>query len=150
MLLLGIAAGVVWQQLASPAQWQVRETGIVLTEAASTGSFSVIVTFVAVGAVASLLLGCFLAVTLRELGWVTTPVLIAATLVAGVVAWRVGVQLGPPDPATVRGLSVGDRVPSELAVDTVWPFLIWPIFGLVGLIVTTMLAAARDEQHPRE
>ena len=147
MLVLGLAAGVVWQQLASPAEWEVRETGIVLTEAASTGSFSVIVMFVASGAVAALLLGCILAVTLRDLGWVTTPVVILMTLVAGAVAWRVGVLLGPPDPTTVRGLTVGDRVPSELAIDSVWPFLVWPIFGLVGLIGATLIGATRDERQ---
>ncbi|MGA8987703.1 hypothetical protein [Aeromicrobium sp.] len=148
MLVLGVAAGVVWEQLADPADWEVRETGIVLTEAASTGSFSVIVTFVAIGAVTSLILGCALTLALRDLDWKLTPVLIVATLLAGVVAWQVGVLLGPPEPATVRGLTVGDRVPSALAIDSAWPFLFWPMFGLAGLLGTAVLGSTR-ELRPR-
>ena len=82
MLLLGVAAGVVWERLATPAEWEVREGGIVLGEAAAKGDFSVIVVFVAVGAVASLMRGAFAAWTLRDLGWIVTPLIIVLTAVA--------------------------------------------------------------------
>ena len=63
------------------------------------------------------------------------------------IAWRVGVLLGPPDPTSVKGLTVGDHVPAELAVDGIAPFLVWPIFGLVGLIGATLIGAPRDERQ---
>lgn len=146
MLLLGVAAGFVWEWLADPAEWQVRDSGIVMTEAGSTGQFSVIVVFVLVGAVASLVWGSLTAWTLRDLGWVLTPFIIALTLVASLITWRLGVHLGPPDPSSVSGVSVGDRIPSELAVDGMSPFLVWPIFGLVGLIGATWMRRGEDSR----
>ena len=43
MLILGFAAGFVWERVATPAKWEVRETGLLMDEAASKGQFSVIV-----------------------------------------------------------------------------------------------------------
>ena len=47
LLALAVLAGLAWTWLARPAEWEVREQGVVLTEAASRGQFSVIVVFVA-------------------------------------------------------------------------------------------------------
>ncbi len=145
MLLVGIAAGFVWERLATPAKWEVRPTGLAMDEAASKGQFSVIVVFVVVGLVASLLLGSFMAWALRDAGWMTTPMIIVATLTAAVIAWRLGVHLGPPDPSSVKDVPVGGHIPARFTVDGVSPFLVWPIAGLVGLIGTTMLVTKRDE-----
>jgi hypothetical protein len=145
MLLLGVAAGFVWERLASPAEWEVRETGLVMDEAGSRGQFAVIVVFVLVGAVASLLCGLFSAWILRDIGWIVTPFIVGLTLVAAVIAWRLGVHLGPPDPSTVKGAAVGDQIPAELAVDGLAPFLMWPVFGLIGFITTMLVATTRDE-----
>ena len=142
---MGVAAGFVWELLASPATWEVRDTGIVMDEAASKGQFGVVVVFVLIGIVASLLLGTFMAWSLRDSGWLTTPVVVVATSAAAVIAWRLGVHLGPPDPASVKGLKVGDHIPARLAIDGFAGFVAWPIFGLVGVIGTTLLVTTRDE-----
>lgn len=133
-LTIGIAVGLVWLWLAAPARWEARDTGIVLTEAAARGQFSVVVVFVLAGIVASTAFGWIVAQLLPALGWLLTPVVIVLATLAALVAWRVGVELGPPPPTSVQGLAVGDRVPSQLAVDGIAPFLVWPVFGLVGLI----------------
>jgi hypothetical protein len=140
MLLLGIVAGLVWVQLARPARWEVRDNGIVLTEMASRGQFSVIVVFAAIGLVTSLLWSVVAARALPDLGWFLVPMVVVLTALAAVIAWRVGVELGPPPPASAGGLAVGDRVPAQLSVDGLAPFLVWPIFGLVGLIGATWTA----------
>ncbi|MET1036921.1 MAG: hypothetical protein ABW075_01525 [Aeromicrobium sp.] len=145
MLLLGLAAGLVWVQLARPAQWEVRDGGIVLTEAASRGQFSVIVLFVAIGVLTSMLWGWGTTWALPDLGWLVIPVVVVLTTLAAVIAWRVGVELGPPPPTSVTAATVGDRIPAQLSVDGVAPFLTWPIFGLVGVIGATWVAGrARD------
>ncbi|WP_332664357.1 hypothetical protein [Aeromicrobium sp.] len=152
MLLLGVAAGFVWERLATPAEWEVREAGVVMDEAASKGQFSVIVVFVLIGAITSLVWGAFAAWTLRDAGWIVTPFVVVLTLGASVIAWRVGVWLGPPDPSTVRDASVGDHIPARLAVDTFAPFLTWPIFGLAGFFGAMLVGVALDpldeSQHP--
>ncbi|MET0929668.1 MAG: hypothetical protein ABWX74_09120 [Aeromicrobium sp.] len=145
MLLLGIGAGLVWIQLANPALWEARDGGLVLTEAAARGQFSVIVVFVLIGVVVSLVWGWCATWALPDLGWLLTPVVAVMTALAAVIAWRVGVELGPPPPGTVEGVSVGDRVPSQLGIDGLAPFLVWPIFGLVGVIGATWAGArSRD------
>jgi len=145
MLLLGIAAGFVWERFATPAEWEVRSTGVVMDEAASKGQFSVVVVFVLVGAVASLIWGAFAGWTLRNVGWIVTPIIVVLTLIASAIAWRVGVHLGPPEPTSIKGASVGDHIPAELAVDGFAAFLVWPIFGLAGFLATALLVTLLDE-----
>ncbi|MCW2769102.1 MAG: hypothetical protein JWR27_535 [Aeromicrobium sp.] len=138
MLLLGIAAGFVWLWLANPAEWEARAEGIVLTEAAARGEFAVIVVFVLIGAVTSLAWAWGATVVLGDIGWVITPIVVVLSVVASILAWRVGVELGPPDPGSVSGVKVGDTIPARLAIDGVAPFLVWPIFALVGVVLGTM------------
>jgi len=137
MLLLGVGGGLVWLWLASPAEWDVGENGITMGESAARGQFGVVVAFVIVGAVTSFVWATVSTLFLRDLGWLFTPVVIVVSLAAAVIAWRIGVQLGPEDPATVTGAAVGDKLPSKLAVDGLTPFLVWPIFALTGLLFTT-------------
>lgn len=144
MLLVGVAAGFVWERLATPAEWEVRATGLVMDEAAAQGQFAVVVVFVLVGLVASLLLGTVTAWAWREAGWLVTPLVIATTAAASVLAWRLGVHLGPPDPSAAKDAAVGDHVPARLAIDGLAPFLVWPIFGLVGVMVATLVGAVRE------
>jgi len=133
-ILTGIVVGLVWLWLADPARWEVRDNGLILTEAASQGQFSVIVVFVLAGLVASIGYGWLIVKLLPDLGWLLAPLVVVLSSLAAVVAWRVGVELGPPPPGSVPGVQVGDRVPSELAIDGISPFLVWPIFGLAGVI----------------
>ncbi len=148
MLLLGAAAGVVWQWQAEPAQWEVRSDGrIVLTEIAARDQFGVIVVFVIAGAVVSLIWGLAATAALRDLGWRLTPLIIVTTLLAAVIAWRVGVMLGPVGPQAAVDPAVGDLLPSKLAIDGVAPFVVWPIFGVMGLLITMWLSKD-DERVP--
>lgn len=147
MLLLGIVAGLAWVQLAHPAEWEARDGGLVLTEAAARGQFSVIVVFVLIGALVSLLWGWGATWALPDLGWLAIPVVVALTVLAAVIAWRIGVELGPPPPGSVANVSVGDRLPAQLSIDGVAPFLVWPIFGLVGVIGATWAGARSRESR---
>jgi hypothetical protein len=149
MLLLGVAAGFVWERLATPAEWEVTNRGLLMDEAASKGQFSVIIVFVAIGAVASFAWGGFTAWTLRDLGWFVPPFIIVLTLVGAVIAWRLGVQLGPPDPSSVRGVSIGGHIPARLAVDGFSPFLVWPICGLTGFIGAMLLTRSDESAEER-
>ncbi len=139
MLLLGAAVGWLWDTLARPAQWQVTERGILLTEEASGRQVGVELLFVALGAVASLLAGLVVGHLLRRLGWVVVPVVVLGAGAASVVAWRVGLWLGPGDPAATPDPQVGQRIPAELAVDSLASFVVWPMAGLVGVLLVTWL-----------
>jgi hypothetical protein len=143
-LLTGVVGGLVWLWLARPAEWEGRNGGLVLTEAAARGQFAVVVVFVLVGVVASVVSGWATVRLLPGIGWLAVPLVVVLSTLAAIVAWRVGVELGPPDPSTVAGVADGDRVPARLAVDDVAPFLVWPIFGLAGVIGATWSDGRRD------
>jgi hypothetical protein len=151
MLLLGAVVGWLWDTLARPAQWQVTERGILLTEEASARQVGVELLFVVLGAGASLLVGLAVGHLLRRLGWVVVPLVVLGTGAASVVAWRVGLWLGPGDPAASPDPQVGQRIPAELAVDSLASFVVWPIAGLVGvLLVTWLVGRPRRVSGPPE
>ncbi len=145
MLALGVLGGLLWLWLADPSEWQVTAQGIVLTEEAARGQFAVVVTFVGVGAALSFGWGWAAGHALRELGWVLVPVFGAVAGAAAVLAWRMGVALGPPHPRDAPDPSLGDRLPAPLAIDAVAPFLVWPMLALLGLLVSAWLDRSEDE-----
>ena len=145
MLAMGAVGGLLWLWLAEPAEWEVTTDGVILTEEAARGQFAVVVTFVSVGAVLSFVWGWAAGRFLRELGWMLVPVFAAVAGAAALVAWQVGVALGPSDPRETVKPALGDRLPSPLEVDAVAPFLIWPMFALLGLLVATWLDRSEND-----
>lgn len=148
LLVLGVATGFVWILLASPAEWDVTDNGIILTEDGAKARFGVIVTFVLISSVVAFLWGLIAGLRLHDVGWLLVPVFAFAAILAGVLAWRVGVAFGPPDPASVTGASVGDKLPQRLAIDAVTPFLIWPIFALLGLLIAVYSSGDAGAKSP--
>lgn len=132
---LGTASGFAWLLLANPAEWEVTADGIILTEEGAKGRFGVIVTFVLIGIVASFVWGLAAGLKLHDIGWPLVPLFVLGALLASVIAWQIGAAFGPPDPASVTGTSVGDKLPQKLTIDSFAPFLVWPIFALFGLLL---------------
>lgn len=149
ILLLGIIAGLLWLWLANPAAFKVTDQGAILDEQASKGRFGVIVTFVLIGVVIAFLWGFFAGRVLHDRGWVMVPVFALLAIAAGLIAWKVGAILGPPDPATVKGAKLGDLIPQQLTIDTVAPFLVWPIFALIGQFLAVYLSSDRGHESAR-
>ena len=147
MLVLGVVGGLVWLWLAEPAEWEVTAQGIILTEEAAQGQFRVIVTFVTIGAVVCSCWGVVAGHALRDVGWVLVPVFAGVAGLASVIAWQVGVALGPVHPRDVTDPSLGDRLPAPLEIDTVAPFLVWPMFALAGLWLAALLDRRGDAEH---
>lgn len=150
LVVLAVVAGGLWALLAKPAQLEAREQGIVLTEAASGRQFGVVVTFVLIGIVLSFGWAAVVAWRLPRHDWFLVPLFAVATGAASLVAWQVGMLLGPDDPAAAHGLAIGDTVSAQLAVDAVAPFLVWPLFALVGLVFVVLLAGDGGEDGADE
>lgn len=150
-VLMGVVSGLVWWQLAEPSQWEVRDVGIALTEEGSRGQFRVLTSFVLVGAVASLLWGFAVCLIGRRSGWELVVAVMAGSVIAAVVAWQVGILLGPPAPGSVRGLSVGDTVPDQLRVDTLAPFIVWPIAAMIGMLPASVaMGGPYEDSYERD
>jgi hypothetical protein len=148
MLALGAVVGVLWFWLAAPVVWEVTSRGIGVSESASRAQFGVIVTFVTLGAVLCLVWGWAAGHVLRDIGWLLVPIFTVMTGLAALIAWRVGYTLGPPDPSKIRtmaGLFVGERLPAPPDIDAVAPFLVWPMFALLGLLLSAWLDRSDDD-----
>lgn len=139
MAVAGVAAGFGWLLVATPAQWEFTEGGLVLTEAAAGRQFGIVGWFVVVGLVVSLLFGWFLERRRPRDGWFLVPVVVVGCLVAALICSRVGLAFGPPDPQTVRGLEPGDQVPMRFELSAFSPLLMWVVGGLIGLGAATYL-----------
>ena len=149
LLVLATAAGAAWQAFATLPRWQVTEQGIVLTEAESSRQVGVELAFVGIGIVLALVWAAVVGVVLRALGWLLVPLVGLATAVAGVLAWRVGLLLGPGDPAATPDPRIGERIPAQPAVDAVASFVVWPVAGLLGLLLATWLVGRGDRVSER-
>ena len=147
MLVLGAAGGLLWLWLAEPAEWEVTAQGIVLTEEAARGQFAVVVMFVGLGAVLCFVWGWAAGRALREVGWMLVPVFAGVAGVAAVITWQVGVALGPTHPRDVVDPSLGDRLPAPLEIDAVAPFLVWPMFALLGLLMAAWLDRSDVDEY---
>lgn len=147
---LGVVAGLVWWQMATPGRWEMRDVGLALTEEASRGQFQVIVVFTLVGAVAALVWSVVLSLLMRESGWQLVVAIMAGSVLAAVVAWQVGAFLGPPPIQTVAGLELGDTVPDELKIDSAAPFLAWPIAALVGVLLVSWGRGRDQDLYERD
>lgn len=149
LVVLAAAGAVVWTWLADPAPWVKTDRGLVLTEEAAGRQIGVELLFVALGCGVSLLWGLLAGAVLRRLGWVVVPLVLAATLAASVLTWRLGVLFGPEGPLASRDLPRGTRVPSQLAVDSPASFLVWAIAGLVGVLLATWIVGRRPDVNER-
>ena len=77
------------------------------------------------------------------------PVFALVAVAAGLIAWKVGAILGPPDPATVKDAKLGGSIPQQLTIDAVAPFLVWPIFAMVGQFLAVYLTGDRGHDGSR-
>ncbi|MGH3457361.1 MAG: hypothetical protein ACRDPN_04005 [Aeromicrobium sp.] len=149
MLGLGVVGGLIWFWLAEPGEWEFTELGLVRSEGEVRAQFAVIVVFVLIGVVLCFGWGSIAGHVLRDIGWRLVPVFAVVAGVAGLIAWRVGVALGPSDPRDAAdNLSIGDRLPAQLAIDAVAPFLVWPMFALAGLLLAAWLDRSEDVSRP--
>lgn len=149
LLVASALAGVAWSSWAEPARWQVTEQGVVLTQEASQGQFGVEVLFIGIGVGVCLAWGLTVGVLGRSLGWAVVLLTAGAAALASLLAWQVGVSLGPPDPQTVQGLSLGDSFPDQLAVSSLSSFLAWPVAALGGLVAGLLLTVDRTSLAER-
>lgn len=151
MLLLGVAAGVVWAWQADPAEWLVRRDGsIVLTEMAARDKFGVIVLFVIIGAIVSLVWAFAVTLALGDSDWRITPFVLAMTGLASVIACQIGIALGPAGPQAAKAPKAGALLASKLEVDSLAAFIVWPFFGLVGMVIALVVLLVRRRELERE
>lgn len=145
---LGALAGWVWSWVAVPPDYMVYrpDYAYYASEAEFSRVFDMDLAFAVIGAVAALIGGVVVGWFCWRHGWAVTVLAGLGALGAAVIAWRLGVVLGPPSLAdSTETASRGDVFTGPVDVGTRSILLVWPIAALVGVIIAVWLCAPREE-----
>lgn len=136
-VLLGCLAGWLWAKWADPAQFVVVADNAAMSELEAGQEFGVDVIYSAIAAATGLLAGGLLGWRYSSAGWLIPVTVTISATVAAVIAWRLGVALGPPQPlSALEGARAGDLVPEQLDVHAKGLLLLWPIAALLGVVAS--------------
>lgn len=144
---VGALAGLAWVVSVRLPGYEVRaDHRAVMSERGLTQVFAIDASFVVVGFFASLLLGLLAWVLFPRLGWRTTALATAGSLVAGVVCLVVGQSLTPGrlEPR-LAGARPGESVPVDFVLGSPSAMMIWP-FG-AALVVLAMASLRPDPEE---
>jgi hypothetical protein len=132
----GALAGVVWVWLWTPPTGVVVDHRWVQDETGLRGDFSATGSYVAVAAVTGLIVAVLLAVLFDRAEVLTLVVVLAGSVLAGWVMYRVGVTPATADPRDLaESAEDGTRLPGRLAVDGDSPFRAFPGGAMLGLVI---------------
>jgi hypothetical protein len=139
-VLAGVLGGWLWSEFADPPAFEVIRSTATMGEEEAGRQFGVDVTFALVGVVLAVPLGLLTGWRWHRVGW---PQAVACTVGAGiatVIAWRLGIVLGPEDPAKLlAAASVGDLLPERLDVHARGLLLAWPVGALAGFVAAVLI-----------
>ena len=136
LVVAGAVAGVVWVWLWTPPSGVVVDQQWVQDESGLRGDFSATGSYVAVATVTGLLVAVLLGVLFDRAEIVNLLVVLAGSVLAGWVMYRVGLALSPADPRSLAdSVEDGTRLPGRLAVDGDSPFRAFPGGAMLGLVI---------------
>jgi hypothetical protein len=132
----GAAAGLVWVWLWTPPTGVVLGHQWVQDERGLRGDFSGTGSYVAVATVAGLLVAFLIAVLFERAEVITLLTVLAGSVLAAWVMYRVGLALSPADPRTLAETAKdGTRLPGRLVVSGESPFRAFPGGAMLGLVI---------------
>lgn len=149
-LAAGAAAGAVWRAATVLPTWTVTPEGTaVLADQALVRMFEATARFVQVGAVGGLLLGLLALALLRRSGWRVVAAAIGGPLLAGALAWWIGVVGTTPAEDVLAGAAVGAEVPVDLALGAPVALLVWPFLAMVPVLFWSAFDPDPDSRRAR-
>ena len=136
LVVAGALAGVVWVWLWTPPSGVVVDQRWVQDESGLRGDFSATGSYVAVAAVAGLLIAVLLGVLFDKAELVNLAVVLVGSVLAGWVMYHVGLALSPADPRSLAdSVKDGTRLPGRPVVSGISPFQAFPGGAMLGLVI---------------
>ncbi len=138
-LAAGLVAGVLWRWIAVPRLPLARVDGdtVVVDETEIVKAFNADGWFAVLGLVAGLVLGALAQRRHRDGGAVVPLTLAVAGGAGSLLAWWLGMLIGPGPLATrAEEVPAGARLPLPLDLSAPGVLLLWPIAALVALLLT--------------
>jgi hypothetical protein len=150
-LVVGLLAGVAWYLLVPDVTVSVGDDGEPrLGTAAASGVFAYDAWFMVVGSITGLVLGAVLFTRHRRHPVVAVVAIAASGLVGSLLAWRVGVILGPePVEARATALDNGGTLTLDVGLEAYGVLLAWPIAALVAVLAVSAWLDDRAPVSPR-
>jgi hypothetical protein len=147
---LGALAGVVWWALVDLPAYVVGADGRAgITERGLSEFVAGDAWFCAIGLVVGVVLGLVGWRQFRDLGWTLVLLVAGGSVLAALVCWLVGHQLGPTDfVPRLAAARPGDAVPIELTLRAPASVLTWPFLAIVPVLLGSSLGADDEEPKP--
>ncbi len=134
--LVGALAGVLWEWLWTPPVGVVLHHKWALDERGLRGDFSGTASYVLIATAAGFLLGALAAFVLDRAEIVTLVAVVAGSVLAGWLMYRVGLALGPPDPRPLaRTAEDLTALPGRLRVVGGSRYYAFPLGAMGGLVI---------------
>jgi hypothetical protein len=147
---LGAVAGIVWSAVVDLPAYVVRDDGGAgISERGLSEFLAGDAWFCVIGLVVGVGVGLVGWRQLRDLGWTLVPLVAAVSVLAALVGWLVGHQLGPTD--FVQRLAAarpGDLVPIELTLRAPASLLAWPFLAVIPVLLGSSLGPDDEEPKP--
>ncbi|MDQ3627722.1 MAG: hypothetical protein M3419_02710 [Actinomycetota bacterium] len=145
LVLGGALSAVLWSQLADPPMAQVQAARVLTGGDELTRQFGMDVTFAWTSALPALPIGALVGALWHRHGWVQAVAVMLGGIAAGLLAWRLGMVLGPGELADrLPSASVGDRLPNALQLDSLGLLLSAAVAALVGFVLGVAFFATGD------
>ena len=142
----GAVVGVVWELLTPLPRFQVAGDRVLLAETEGETAVAADGWFALCTAVAGIVSAVAVGVRVREARISALAGLTLGGLLAAVIAWRVGVAVGPDSvPKGAAGLSDGESFSGPLVLSALGVLFTWP---LTAVITYFALAAGLDPHRP--
>lgn len=151
LMLGGVLSAVLWSQLAEPPMASVRAAQVFTGGDELARQFGMDVTFAWTSVLPALPTGALAGALWHRHGWVQAVAVTVGGVAAGILAWRVGLMLGPGELSErLASASAGDRLPNPLQLDSLGLLLTAPVAGLTGFVLAVAFFAPGDlDDAPR-
>lgn len=149
-VVVGALAGIIWFRVVDlPGYLVSADGGASTSERGLAEFFAGDAWFTAIGVVVGLGLGIVAWRWFAALGWPVVFVAVVAAVIAALVCWYVGYQLGPgPFPPRLATAQAGDFVPIELTVRARVSVVVWPFMASIPVLLASSLGPDDEEPKP--
>ena len=147
---LGVVMGVAWWALTPPTRLQKRSTGVFVVDQARETAVAADGWFAVCALTAGVLVGFLVAVLGRGDRLAQLLGITAGGLLGSLVAWRVGVALGPDAVADqVRSLRTGARFQGPLRLSALGVLMMWPTSAVIVFFAAVAGLDSSRHERPR-
>lgn len=144
-VVVGVAAGLAWRFTTPRVTYTVGEDQVArISENDMVDIFIADARYVLFALLGGLLLGMVVLTWLRRRGATLVVWALGTTVVAGLLAWGVGVVGATPMEVRVDAATPGDQIPNDLQLRSAVAVLIWPLAALVPVLVWSSFARDPD------